>query len=59
MPSLRGSSVYPAFLRFFAVNSAESRMMRPPRRMSPRFAAKAAGFMTTKTSGWSPGVAMS
>src|SRR5665811_1849386 len=45
--------------RFRSVKSAVSTMTMPPSRTSGRFTLRAAGFMATSTSGWSPGVAMS
>src|SRR3954453_7356270 len=58
-PSSRGFCAYPTLARFRGVNSSESAISRPPPGRSEMLAFSAAGFITTRTSGASPGVMMS
>src|SRR3954447_19784178 len=58
-PSSSGLLAYPTLVRFRSENSSESMISRLPPGRSPRLAFRAAGFMTTRTSGASPGVMMS
>ncbi len=59
VPSSRGLSVSPIFVRLRLVNSSVFTMISAPGLSSGRLAMRAAGFIATKTSGASPGVKMS
>ena len=59
LPSFRGWPLYPALFRFWGVKASVSTMRMPPSSRSWMFVFSAAGFMATRTPGWSPGVRMS
>src|SRR4051794_13926100 len=58
-PSSIGLDSYPAFFRLRSVKASVSTISVPPFGRSRRFVFRAAGFIATSTSGWSPGVRMS
>src|SRR4051794_10596226 len=58
-PSSIGLDSYPAFFRLRSVNASVSTISVPPFGRSRRLVLSAAGFIATRTSGWSPGVRMS
>ena len=58
-PSVSGFDVYAALLKFCWVKASLLTISAPPGISSPTLVLRAAGFMATSTSGWSPGVWMS